>query len=74
MRKNGLIIFLHLIIFLISAFPVPAQMNDSLSLAALHNADSSNATIVIGDISVKGYKKTKLYNIQREIHFKRGQT
>jgi len=36
-------------------------------------ADSLNALVVISDIIVSGYKKTKPYIIQREIPFKKGE-
>jgi len=36
-------------------------------------ADSINALVVISDILVTGYKRTKLYIIEREISFKKGE-
>ncbi|MEJ7678778.1 MAG: POTRA domain-containing protein [Segetibacter sp.] len=36
-------------------------------------ADSLNALVIISDIIVTGFKKTKLYIIQREIPFKKGE-
>ncbi|MDB5190912.1 MAG: hypothetical protein JWQ96_475 [Segetibacter sp.] len=49
------------------------QVSDSLAPIPVLLSDTSTALIVIGDIDIKGYKKTKVYIIEREIPFKQGE-
>ncbi len=54
--------------------PLFSQVPDSIinSIQAYPEIDSSVATVVIGDVRISGFKKTKPYIINREIPFRNG--
>ncbi|HEX8333626.1 MAG TPA: POTRA domain-containing protein [Segetibacter sp.] len=49
------------------------QINSNTISEASAETDTSQVLLIIGDVRVTGYKKTKLYIIQREIPFKTGE-
>ncbi|GEO10520.1 POTRA domain-containing protein [Segetibacter aerophilus] len=78
MRNLGRILFLLTILFLCTHINGFSQLIEKAppSPVAVHTppVDSFSASVVISDIVLTGFKKTKPYIIQREVAFKKGQT
>ena len=73
MRFTGYIILLLVVVF---STNFTASSQDSILVAppTTRIQDTANSTVTIANTRVTGYKKTKLYIIQREIPFKDGET
>lgn len=68
-------IFLSLAFIIITTSECFSQLKDAIPQLPVNNAavtDTSKALVVIGDIIITGYKKTKSYIIEREVPFKQG--
>jgi hypothetical protein len=78
MRNLGRILFLLALFFLCTWINAYSQLIEKApaSPVAVHTApvDSFSAVVVISDIILTGFKKTKPYIIQREVPFKKGQS
>jgi outer membrane protein assembly factor BamA len=78
MRKLGRILFSLVVICLFGRINTYSQLIEKapLSPVAVEAApiDSVNASVLISDIVLTGFKKTKPYIIQRELPFKKGDT